>query len=233
MYIILSVDTVLLFVVTIWKLTRHARARLLRAALVLTLIPAGCQRRTIQVYEVPKSPSDQIELTAAGLVAPAPAAAVKWTKPANWQEQPLSEMRQGSFRVSGPDGASADISVVSFPGTAGGLASNLNRWRGQVGLPPVSDDELRQATEPVEAGQVEGLLVDYASPPQSAKSSRILGAVLETPDRTWFVKMMGPPAFVETQKETFTQFVRSLNFSPAQSEGEQGTPGRHKSSNYQ
>jgi hypothetical protein len=224
----------LLSVLTIWKLTRRARARLLRAALVLSLIPAaGCQRRTIQVYEVPKPASGQTELVAADLAAPAPAAAVKWTKPANWQEQPLSEMRQGSFRVPGPDGASADISVVSFPGTAGGLASNLNRWRGQVELPPVSDEELRQATQPVEAGQVEGILVDYASPPQSAKPSRILGAVLETPDRIWFVKMTGPPALVETQKETFTRFVRSFEFPQAQSEGEPGTPGRPKSSNDQ
>ena len=223
--------------VTVWKLIRHARARLWRAALVLLLIPAavGCQRRTIQVYEVPKSPGSQTELTAAGLVPPAPAAGVKWIRPANWQEQPLSEMRQGSFRVPGPDGASADVSVVSFPGTAGGLASNLNRWRGQVELPPASDDELRQATQPVAAGQVEGILVDYASPPQSAKPSRILGAVLETPDRTWFVKMTGPPAFVEMQKETFNQFVRSFEFSQAQSEGEQGpgAPGRPKSSNEQ
>jgi hypothetical protein len=195
----------------------------------------SCQRRTIQVYEVPKSSSGQTELMAAGLVAPspAPAEAVKWVRPANWQEQPLSEMRQGSFRASGPDGASADISVVSFPGAAGGLASNLNRWRGQVELPPASDEELRQTAQPVQAGQIEGILVDYASPPQSAKPSRILGAVLGTPDRTWFVKMTGPPAFVETQKETFGRFVQSFQFPQVLSEGEpgQGTPGRPKSSN--
>jgi hypothetical protein len=234
MYIFLSVGTVLLFVVTVLNLTRRIPGRLARAALILTLVlAASCQRRTIQVYEIPKPPNGQTELMAAGPGAPAGAAAVKWTKPANWQEQPLSEMRQGSFRVSGPDGTSADISVVSFPGTAGGLASNLNRWRGQVELPPVSDEELRQATQPFNAGQIEGILVDYASPPQSAKASRILGAVLETPDRTWFVKMTGPPAFVETQKETFTQFVRSFEFPQAQPEGEQGTPGRPKSSNDQ
>jgi hypothetical protein len=225
-----------LSVVTVWKLTRRARARLLPVSLALiTLIPAtSCQRRTIQVYDIPKPASEQTELTTGGLVPPAPAAgAVSWTKPPNWQEQPLSEMRQGSFRAPGPDGASADISVVSFPGAAGGLESNLNRWRGQVELPPASDEELRQTAQPVNAGQVEGILVDYASPPQSAKPSRILGAVFQTPDRTWFVKMTGPPAFVETQKETFDQFVRSFRFPLAQSEGEQGRPGRPKSSNDQ
>jgi len=217
-------------------LARCARAQWLRAGLVLSLLPAaGCERRTIQVYEVPKPAGGQTELMASGLVPPAPAAAgaVKWTKPANWQEQPLSEMRQGSFRVSGADGASADISVVSFPGTAGGLASNLNRWRGQLDLPPVADEELRQAAQPVEAGAVEGILVDYASPPQSAKPSRILGAVLATSERTWFVKMTGPPALVETQKETFIRFVQSFQFPQAEPEGEQGAPGRPKSSNDQ
>lgn len=227
----------LLSVVTVWKLTRCARARRLRAGLlVLTLLTAaGCQRRTIQVYEIPKPASGQTELMAAGLAAPVPAAAaaVKWTKPANWQDQPLSEMRQGSFRAPGPDGASADVSVVSFPGTAGGLESNLNRWRGQVGLPPASEEELRQTARPVEAGEVEGILVDYASPPQSAKPSRILGAVFQTGDRSWFVKMTGPPALVETQKETFDQFVQSFKFPQAQSESESGAPGRPKSSNDQ
>ena len=224
-----------LFVVTVWRSARRARARLLPAGLALiTVIPVtSCQRRAIQVYDIPKAASGQTEpLTTAGLVSPAPsAAAVSWTKPAGWQEQPLSEMRQGSFRAPGPDGASADISVVSFPGAAGGLESNLNRWRGQVELPPASDEELRQTAQPVNAGQVEGILVDYSSPPQSAKPSRILGAVFQTADRTWFVKLTGPPAFVETQKETFDQFLRSFRFPPAQSEGEQGLPGRPKSSN--
>jgi hypothetical protein len=201
--------------------------------IALALASASCQRRTVQVYDVPKPAGAQSELMTAGLVPSASSAPVSWTKPAAWQEQPLSEMRQGSFRAAGPDGTSADISVVSFPGVAGGLESNLNRWRGQVDLPPMSAEELQRTAQPFSAGQIQGIIVDYASPPGSAKASRILGAVIQTADRSWFVKMTGPPAFVETQKEIFDGFVRSFHFPPAQVEGEQVPPSRSKSSNDQ
>ncbi|MGZ5563741.1 MAG: hypothetical protein ACXWFY_00965, partial [Chthoniobacterales bacterium] len=42
--------------------------------------------------------------------AAAPSAAV----PANWEAQPLSEMRKASYVVHGADGASADISFVAL-----------------------------------------------------------------------------------------------------------------------
>ena len=205
-------------------------------ALAVAVAVTACERRSIQVYEIPKPAGEQTELmAAANLAGPPPAAAPSRTKPAAWKEQPLSEMRQGSFRAEGPDGANADVSVVSFPGTAGGVGSNLNRWRGQVELPPLPDEELQRTTEPVSAGPVQGLIVDYTSPPQSAKPSRILGAVLQTEDRSWFVKMMGPPAFVGAQKEIFEQFVRSFRFPTAQPEGDEQAlpPGRPKSSNDQ
>jgi len=216
------------------KAVRRGLPAALAGLAVLGAAGTACQRRTVQVYEIPKQPGD----AAAALVAARPdgqatVTPVRWAKPAGWQAQPLSEMRQGSFRVEGPGDASADVSVVSFPGEAGGLVSNLNRWRGQVELPALSADELRQEARTVTAGPVQGILVDYASPPQSAKQSRILGAVFETADRSWFVKMTGPPALVESQKEIFAQFVRSFQFFPPAPERDTNPPGRPKSSNDQ
>src|SRR4051794_33792772 len=214
---------------------RRARIPLVWGVLALTLTSmGGCQRRTVQVYDISKPAGRPAELmTASNLASPTPSARVSWTKPAAWQEQPPSEMRQGSFRVEGPDGVSADISVVSFPGTAGGLESNLNRWRGQVELPPVSAEELQQTAQTISAGRVQGITVDYTSPAQSAKPSRIRGAVFQTADRSCFVKMTGLPAFVKTQKETFDQFVRSFRFPPPQAKRKQAPPSRAKSSNDQ
>jgi hypothetical protein len=205
------------------------------AALMVAAL-AGCDRRSVQVYEVPKEPGADRALVA-GMVPSPPSAPITWTKPAGWEEQAPSEMRQGSFLARGPDGATADVSVTAFPGTAGGLESNLNRWRGQVGLRALGEDELRQAARPITADQVRGILVDYPAPSGSKESSRILGAVFQTPEAAWFVKMTGPPALVEAQKESFAAFVQSLRFRVAAAEPETdgnadvNLAGRPKSTN--
>jgi hypothetical protein len=39
---------------------------------------------------------------------------------------------------------------------------------------------------------------------------------MQTSDRTWFVKMTGPPDLLENQRQKFLDFVRSFHFtSPA------------------
>jgi hypothetical protein len=39
--------------------------------------------------------------------------------------------------------------------------------------------------------------------------------VLETPDRTWFVKMTGSPELIESQRQKFLDFVKSFRFTSA------------------
>ncbi|HEY0789654.1 MAG TPA: hypothetical protein VGD78_01200 [Chthoniobacterales bacterium] len=222
----------------LWCLASTVARASAPALTIAALAPmTGCDRRSVQVYEVPKEPGLNRTLMA-GMV-PVPASVpITWTKPAGWEEQAPGEMRQGSFLAHGPDNATADVSVTAFPGAAGGLESNLNRWRGQVGLPPLSGDELQQAARPITADRVPGLLVDYAAPDGSKEPSRILGAVFQTPEQAWFVKMTGPRAWLEAQQETFTAFVQSLRFRPAAPEPEgDGTnadvnlAGRPKSTN--
>ena len=62
-----------------------------------------------------------------------------WTAPAGWIEQAASGFRKGSFLVRDKDGKTADVSVISFPEAAGGLLANVNRWRNQLKLAPISD----------------------------------------------------------------------------------------------
>jgi hypothetical protein len=145
-------------------------------------------------------------------VVPLPTTPVSWVTPLGWQEQPRTETRQGSFKAIGPDGTSADVAVASFPGAAGGVEANLNRWRGQVHLPPLASGELESITQPLDVDDRPGLLVDVQTPGGAEKPSRILGAVFQTPERSWFVKMTGDPAFLETQKARFLEFVQSFRF---------------------
>ena len=111
---------------------------------------AGCDHQDVKVYKLAKDPSGAKppgELPMASMIGSTPAAQphLKWTLPAGWTEVPAGQMRVASFVVKGADGQQADVSIIPLPGGAGGDASNVNRWRGQVGLPTVSPEELSQA----------------------------------------------------------------------------------------
>ena len=102
----------------------------------------SCNNDKVAVYRIPKEGVNVAMLGGIGTLEPPPSSgeSVQWIKPESWNSQPLSEMRIGSFKVEGPNAVSADVSITAFPGEAGGLSSNLNRWRGQLRLPPLNDE---------------------------------------------------------------------------------------------
>jgi hypothetical protein len=190
------------------------RPRLGCALLALALV--SCNNDKIEVYRIPKEGVTVAMQDGSAGLPPAPAGnPAKWVKPEGWIEQPLSEMRLGSFKVDGSNATSADVSVTAFPGDAGGLAQNVNRWRGQLQLPPLEEDQLRQTIQRTEVEGVQTYLVDIQTAENAPKPSRILGAILETSDRTWFVKMTGNPQLVENQRQKFLDFVKSIRFTSA------------------
>lgn len=196
----------------------------------LLIFLTSCNNDKIEVYRIPKE-SLNVAMERGNLVPPAPEHPVQWVKPGGWSEQPSSEMRLGSFKVDGPDGTSADISVVAFPGEAGGLVSNINRWRGQLELPPLEEKQLPETIRQKEIQGAPAFFVDLQTAENSSKPSRILGAVLQRPNRTWFVKMTGSPALLESQRQKFFDFVNSFRFNDPDSSEAPASPPRQKSTN--
>jgi hypothetical protein len=184
---------------------------------------ASCHNDKVEVYKIPKEGiSVAMQSGSAGLVPP-PGNPAQWTKPDGWIEQSLSEMRLGSFKVDGPNASSADVSVIAFPGEAGGLISNLNRWRGQLQLEPLDENQLSQIIQRTEVDNAPTYLVDFQTGENAPNPSRILGAVLQTADRAWFVKMTGPPELIESQRQKFLDFVKSFHFTSS-TEGKNPMP---------
>jgi hypothetical protein len=137
-------------------------------------------------------------------------AALTWDAPGAWQVKPASAMRKGSYAVPGPGGA-GDLSITAFPGDVGGELANINRWRGQVGLPPLTDEGLAGASERFRINGLQFVVVDLASD-QSPK--RLLGAIVPFGDGTWFFKLMGPDKLVAAQKGAFLDFLRTVKPAP-------------------
>ena len=185
---------------------------------------AGCGQGDIRVYRVAKE-APQPELTAqadAGAVPPGhpdvPSAApgLTWKLPPSWEEVAPGEMRVASFRIKGQSGQQADVSIVPLPGMAGGEINNVNRWRGQVGQPPVTEAELAQLAQPVQiAGQPARLYEQAGKAPNSDEESRILAVIQRRDGTAWFFKMTGNDTLVKDQKPAFIDFLKSLSFSAA------------------
>ena len=138
--------------------------------------------------------------------------AVQWTAPEGWEEQPASGFRKGSFLARGADGKQADVSVISFPQQAGGLLANVNRWRDQLKLAPITNEA--EAGQPMPVAGRDMFFVDLVSAqplqPDGTKT-RILGGILPLNGETWFFKMMGPDEVVEGQREPFRKFLSSVH----------------------
>ena len=184
------------------------RLAVLPALAALALM--GCSRDEIQSYRVPKEdPTTALPTTATANAAPSAPSALTWQAPAHWQEQTAGGFRRGSFSIPGEGETKADLSIIAFPGDAGGLAANLNRWRGQIGLAALSTGEVQAGVEHVDTPTFHVDLVDYLGEADGTPT-RILGAILEHGGESWFFKLMGPDAIVAGETEAFRNFIQTV-----------------------
>jgi len=211
------------------------RFALFGALAALSLLPA-CREAKVASYRVPKEtppalppaqtgptagtlpdghpPIDATTSSAPGMDAmantavPTGTANVTWTAPAHWTAKPASAMRKGSFAIKGT-GGEADLSITAFPGDTGGLLANLNRWRGQISLAPLSAAQLDANLAHLDANNLHFEVVDFAGTVNGAPT-RILGAVLPRAGETWFFKLMGPDALVAGEKAAFIAFLQTV-----------------------
>lgn len=163
---------------------------------------ATAARSSLESASAPVTPAPE--------AAPAPAAqdgapveveSFVFTLPAGWTARPASGMRLATFVAPG----GVEVSVTRFPGDAGGLANNINRWRGQVFLPPVELAEIEASLSTLlEDPQVRA--IDIAGP-----KGRILGAVIPAGEFTWFLKAQtDKPETFDALAEPFKALAGSL-----------------------
>lgn len=62
---------------------------------------------------------------------------IAWTVPEGWTEEPGKGMRYATLKAG-----SLEVTVSALPADQNNILDNVNRWRGQVSLPPVSAADL-------------------------------------------------------------------------------------------
>ncbi|MCA9073054.1 MAG: hypothetical protein KDA84_29230, partial [Planctomycetaceae bacterium] len=88
------------------------------------------------------------------------------------------------------------------------LLVNINRWRGQVNLEPITAGEVQKAMTKIEAGDQTGRYLKLDGPEKA-----MLVGMLNNAGSTWYIKMLGDTPLVKTKEAEFKKFVQSVRFS--------------------
>ena len=130
------------------------------------------------------------------------------TPPESWDLATPFGPEKARFSISEGLIGSANVSMTVLQGDGGGLLGNVNRWRGQLGLEPVEEKDLKDMLKSVEALGDEAQLVDLTgTSKRSQLEERLIGVIAPQGELTWFYKLMGTPDLVEKSREGFLGYL--------------------------
>ncbi|MFQ6616632.1 MAG: hypothetical protein ACE5HZ_07710 [Fidelibacterota bacterium] len=157
--------------------------------------------------------SDQVRL--GRLTAPVPPG---WS-----METPSSSMRLAQFRLPAGEAGQEDAELAVFSGIGGGTRDILNRWFGQFVQPDGSSSQDRARVETMTLEDIRVTLADLTGtftgsgmPMTQAVNKpgyRLLAAIVESFDETYYFKLVGPEPTVGRWAESFSTFIGNLRYA--------------------
>jgi len=217
-------------------LFRHMTA--LSIATLIAMAGLGCTEKSGGVHQIEASdlrtttkghPPVDVAMTSAKRfgftksssttpVAPA-APAFEWITPESWQILAPQPMRDLNFAAGDPPMTECYVSIMGSSG--GGVAANVNRWRQQMGLAPESEETI-DALPAINVLGFRGVLVELEGTysgmrgDQQAEDSKLLAVFVPAGDSALTIKMIGPADQVNSERENFATFARSLKVRTAE-----------------
>lgn len=128
-------------------------------------------------------------------------------------------MRIAQYRLPKAETDTEDASLVLYyfgPGQGGSAAANVERWMKQIEGNSGKQDYLEVHGLKVTTVDATGTYVAETAPGSGTFNNkpgyRLRGAVVETPNGNYFVKLVGPEKTVERWNESFLGYVKSFEF---------------------
>jgi len=151
-----------------------------------------------------------------------------WDLPEGWKELPRKQFRDANFTLERDP--SVECYMTIMPGSGGGLEGNVNRWRGQMQLPPLEAGEIAKLPKTKffkrDVPFVE-LTGTYVGRGGAAKEDyAFLAVFLEAPGTTITLKMTGPAAVVMQEKDRFLELVASMRLDSSHGRAPSNPPPR-------
>jgi len=172
----------------------------------------------------PAAPSNPREVTPSGEARSELFAEINVDVPTEWTRRaPQSSMRLAELILPGP-GGDTPLAIYRFPGGAGGVESNINRWKGQF-VPPEGktiDEVTKVVTEeraPLKITRVDiqgtnnAEVMPGEAERHNAPGSRMLAAIVEGSGDPFFFKVVGPSATVDVWAPAFEKMLASAAVS--------------------
>lgn len=148
----------------------------------------------------------------AGAAAPVWETEITYTSPQGWTKDGPLPLRVASFQIGTGD-RRAEVIVSKLPAVgSGSYAENITRWRGQVGMPPLTAGE-QQTSTPIIVGGVDAALFDFTGPGDAQRAKRMQLAWVPKGQDWWFIKLIGPSDVVAGQVGNFDTFTKSIKFN--------------------
>ncbi len=183
-------------------------------------IGVGCSKQSSSETVRPLSAS-------ASLGAGQSAGGIRFSAPSSWSLQAPRPMRAATYKIPAAAGTpdDAECGVFYFGAAQGGsVDANLSRWLGQFTQPngqPIADFARREKRT---IGGVAVTVVDVSgtflfsptpmSPEHTPKAGyRMLGAIVEAPQGSVFIKLTGPEATVAANQSGFEALLNSITRS--------------------
>jgi len=137
----------------------------------------------------------------------------KFEAPKGWEQDKTQRvMRLLTFFVK-ENGKQAEVSVLKLgKDNIGPLLANVNRWRAQVGAPPVAEVNEKDLPK-VTIGGKEAYFFEFAGPDEKEPQKRMFLTMGVRGEDVYFFKITGDAALVAAQKDAFNQFLKSVEFA--------------------
>ena len=148
---------------------------------------------------------------------------LKFTVPPGWvEEERTSSMRVAQYRLPKAASDTEDASVVLYyfgQNQGGSAAANIERWVSQMQQAD-GDTSKKENLEvnglKVTTVDVAGTYVAETAPGSGAflnkPGYRLRAAVVETPNGSYYVKLVGPEKTVAQWNESFLSYIKSFEF---------------------
>jgi hypothetical protein len=154
--------------------------------------------------------------------------AVSIEAPAAWKRvQPKSGMVETEFAIlsegNAADGGPLPPGRMTVMGAGGSVEANIERWYGQFSQPDGGSTKDKSSTKTLKVAGRDVTLVDIAGTYKDSPGGpfaggkaidrpeyRMLAAIVEGPDGSYFLKFYGPAATVEKHADGFRKMIEGM-----------------------
>jgi len=166
----------------------------------------GCSREQTQTYQVPKEAPAPTAIQAPVQQAMAQPAGKGFgiQLPEGWTKKPGSGMRIVSYAI---EGTTIDFYLISL--AMGDVPSNVNRWRGQVGLPPATPEAIDAE---VKTFQADGHDLKYIEIYNEEGGWGVIAAIIDLEPQYWYFTAKGSVEELKANAADIRAFLESIQF---------------------